>query len=706
MTTPTGSLEPETLIHDRYRVVRQIGRGGMGAVYEAIDTRLGNTVALKQTLVRGEQLDDAFAREARLLSSLRHAALPVVSDYFAHGDSHFLVMQFIPGTDFGALMAQRTAPFSFGEVLAWADDLLDGLDYLHTQSPPIVHRDIKPQNLKLTPRGEIVLLDFGLAKGGAASAGATLAGGASLYGYTPQYAPLEQIQASGTDPRSDLYSLGATLYALLSNHAPANALDRASAVLQGQPDPLTPLDALNPQVPAAVARLIARCMALNASDRPASAAAARAELAAAVRTGSAGASTSGMTTVAQQAATLASARQGAPPPFVPGQIPPPPAPPQITRPNWLVPTMVVGLVVVLCAVLAGAVVVLSNSFAQLYPDGPIPAATAITDARPTTSLIPPHLTPIVEFDPTSLAQTAVTIPTVAGIPDDAATAVSEAQTQVAVALQQIPGQQQGDPALATKLLEFGAEGTGDGFLNDSRSIAVGPDGAIYVADYSTGRVQRFSGEGKFERSWKLQDDRPILALAADRQGLVFVSQNQSVSIFEGATGKLVRTIAAGEGFDGLTILGDGTLLGIPWASGDVVHLDTSGKELSRITDALKNADSDGRPSALAADGLGAIYLLDGDAKTVYIFSPEGKFRDKFSVEAAWAFSKLAIDGQGRIYVTGFPGGVAVFMPDGSPAGTIAVPGVARDLTFDGENNLYVTTAKPRVLKLAIAPPKP
>jgi sugar lactone lactonase YvrE len=218
-------------------------------------------------------------------------------------------------------------------------------------------------------------------------------------------------------------------------------------------------------------------------------------------------------------------------------------------------------------------------------------------------------------------------------------------------------------------------------------------------------VQRFSGAGKFERSWKLQDDRPIMAMAADRQGLVYVSQNQSVSVFEGASGTLVRTIADGEGFQALVILGDGTLLGIPWASGDVVHLDSNGKELGRIADALKNADAEGSPSAIAADGMGAIYLLEGNTKEVYVFSPEGKFRDKFSVPSAWAFSTLAIDGQGRIYVTGFPGGVAVFRPDGSPTGTIAVPGVARDLTFDGENNLYVTTAKPRVLKLAIAPPK-
>ena len=91
----TTNLLPEALLHNRYRIVRAVGQGGMGAVYEAVDTRLGSTVALKQTLVRGEEWDAAFAREARLLSSLRHAALPVVSDYFAEGEGHFLVMQFM-----------------------------------------------------------------------------------------------------------------------------------------------------------------------------------------------------------------------------------------------------------------------------------------------------------------------------------------------------------------------------------------------------------------------------------------------------------------------------------------------------------------------------------------------------------------------------------------------------------------------------------
>jgi eukaryotic-like serine/threonine-protein kinase len=158
-------LAPNTLIHDRYLIVDQIGQGGMGAIYEAIDQRLGNRVALKQTLVSGAQLDKAFEREAKLLASLHHPALPVVSDYFTDVGGQFLVMQFIPGDDLATLLHRHGRPFPPDEVLHWADQLLDALDYLHTQEPPVIHRDIKPQNLKLTPRGGIVLLDFGLAKG-------------------------------------------------------------------------------------------------------------------------------------------------------------------------------------------------------------------------------------------------------------------------------------------------------------------------------------------------------------------------------------------------------------------------------------------------------------------------------------------------------------------------------------------------------------
>src|SRR5437660_657291 len=203
-------LAADTVLQGRYRIVRQLGQGGMGAVYEAIDERLDTTVALKETLFTDEKLRKQFEREARLLARMHHPALPRVSDHFNEAEGQFLVMQYIAGEDLAAMLTQRNSPFPQQEVLRWADQLCDALDYLHTQDPQIIHRDIKPQNLKRTARGQIVLLDFGLAKGSAGPMTAVTTS-ASIYGYTPNYAPLEQIQGLGTAARSDLYSLSAAV---------------------------------------------------------------------------------------------------------------------------------------------------------------------------------------------------------------------------------------------------------------------------------------------------------------------------------------------------------------------------------------------------------------------------------------------------------------------------------------------------------------
>ena len=158
-------LAPETLLQNRYRVVRLLGRGGMGAVYEATDQRFNNRVALKEARVAEPELAGAFEREARLLRTLRHRSLPVVIDYFSDGDEWYLVMDYVEGEDLGERLKRNGGPFPPAEVLAWGDQLLDVLEYLHSHEPPVVHRDVKPQNLKVTPAGTVVLLDFGLSKG-------------------------------------------------------------------------------------------------------------------------------------------------------------------------------------------------------------------------------------------------------------------------------------------------------------------------------------------------------------------------------------------------------------------------------------------------------------------------------------------------------------------------------------------------------------
>ncbi len=267
-------LTPETILQERYRILRQLGQGGMGAVYEAIDQRLDTTVALKETLFVEEKLRKQFEREARLLARLHHPALPRVSDHFAEAEGAFLVMQYIGGDDLSAMIAQRRGPFPLEQVLLWADQLLDALDYLHTQDPQIIHRDIKPQNLKLSSRGQIILLDFGLAKGQVGDV-SRVTTSASIFGYTPNYAPLEQVQGLGTDPRSDIYALAATLYHLLTGIKPPDALTRAAALVNGQPDPLQLADEVNASVGSQVAAVLQRAMAQNRDQRYPTAAAMR-----------------------------------------------------------------------------------------------------------------------------------------------------------------------------------------------------------------------------------------------------------------------------------------------------------------------------------------------------------------------------------------------------------------------------------------------
>jgi hypothetical protein len=268
-------LSPETILQNRYRVIRPLGRGGMGAVYEAFDERLSRSVALKETLVETDELRRAFGREARLLANLRHPALPKVLDHFEEHGGLFLVMEFIPGDDLGRLLELGRA-FAPAEVLGWAEQLLGALEYLHGLRPPVLHRDIKPSNLKTVSPGHVVLLDFGLAKGSAGQM--TRTGDASLLGYSPAYSPLEQMQGTGTDERSDLYSLAATLYHLLTGASPTDALSRATAVVNGKPDPLRPPHRINQGVDASVSAALMRAMALDIDSRPRSASEMRSQL--------------------------------------------------------------------------------------------------------------------------------------------------------------------------------------------------------------------------------------------------------------------------------------------------------------------------------------------------------------------------------------------------------------------------------------------
>jgi serine/threonine protein kinase len=255
-------IKTDTILQDRYLIKKQIGAGGMGAVYLAVDQRFDNYVAIKETFYKDDEFGEAFEREARILNGLIHPVLPHVSDYFTESEGYFLVMQFIEGDDVSDIL-KRDGAFPVRDVLRWFHNLLDALDYLHSQEPPIIHRDLKPQNLKLTPRGDIFLLDFGLAK----LKSEDTTGDRSVFGYSRKYSPLEQIQGIGTDARSDLFALAATIYHLFIGKPPIDAIARASTIVTGKSDPIELASEINTEIPVGIANVLNIALALNAENR-------------------------------------------------------------------------------------------------------------------------------------------------------------------------------------------------------------------------------------------------------------------------------------------------------------------------------------------------------------------------------------------------------------------------------------------------------
>jgi diguanylate cyclase (GGDEF)-like protein len=243
----------------------------MGTVYEAVDLSVSSLRAIKETRLgkTNDVLRRAFEREAKLLANLRHPSLPKVMHQFNENKNQYLVMEFIPGNDLEELLERRDQPFSVSEISKWADRLLEVLEYLHTQSTPIVHRDIKPANLKVTENGDVMLLDFGLAKGVAGYM--TAESDSSVYGFTPGYAPIEQMQGLGTDARSDLYALSVTLLHLLKGRQPPSARERQSEVDRGRADPIEPFLATAPSG-GRVEKVLEQALALDRNLRVNSAA--------------------------------------------------------------------------------------------------------------------------------------------------------------------------------------------------------------------------------------------------------------------------------------------------------------------------------------------------------------------------------------------------------------------------------------------------
>lgn len=246
------------LLNNRYRILDILGQGGMGAVYRATDENLNITVAVKENSFYSDEYARQFQREAQILASLRHPNLPRVYDYFViDQQGQYLVMDYIAGDDLRQWMS-KDERITEGEALQIGIAICNALIYLHSRVPAIAHRDIKPGNVKITPGGEVILVDFGLVKIMNNQEVTTTAARAM----TPGYSPPEQYGADPTDHRSDIFSLGATLYAALAGYLPEDSLARATGKAK-----LTPLSEYNPDLSDLTIQAIEKAIQLRFEDR-------------------------------------------------------------------------------------------------------------------------------------------------------------------------------------------------------------------------------------------------------------------------------------------------------------------------------------------------------------------------------------------------------------------------------------------------------
>ena len=266
----TGFLPFYHLLKQRYRILEQLGRGGMGTVYKAEDTQFGSRlVAVKEMTQEGlssqqefSKAAKAFEREALMLANLRHQNLPRIYDYFSEGKHCYLAMDFIEGETLAKYLTKTGGSLAVEEVLQIGIQLCTVLDYLHMRQPPIIFRDLKPANLMRTADGHLYLIDFGIARhfkpGQTRDTTAFVSSG---------YAAPEQYGNAQTTPRSDIYSLGAMLHQMLTGMDPAE-----------RPFRFVPLQASGRSIPASLARIVMQMLDMDDTRRPASMHAVKQEL--------------------------------------------------------------------------------------------------------------------------------------------------------------------------------------------------------------------------------------------------------------------------------------------------------------------------------------------------------------------------------------------------------------------------------------------
>lgn len=251
---------PGDVLKGRYRIIREICEGGFGTIYLARDESLEVDCAIKHNSDPTPRAQTQFKSEARILANLDHPNLVRVTDYFIEQNgSQFLVMNYIEGVDLHDMLEDKGKPIDPSLAVRWIEQICDALSYMHDQSPPVIHRDIKPANIIINRKGKAILVDFGIAK--TYQAGKATTRGA--LGVSAGYSSPEQYGGSGTDACSDIYSLGATLYTVITLRTPPESVD----IMAGRDKPPKPAHIINPSVPITVSEAIQKAIQIDRGNR-------------------------------------------------------------------------------------------------------------------------------------------------------------------------------------------------------------------------------------------------------------------------------------------------------------------------------------------------------------------------------------------------------------------------------------------------------
>lgn len=281
----------------RYRLDHPIAENSESTVFHGYDTVRDTKVVVKEIVARMNKVTTAtqqetlklnFANQAKMLASVRHDSLIHVEDFFSEIGRQYLVMESIEGDSLESALERNKLPFSINDAAAWADQILDALHYLHNFAPPMIHRHVHPKHIRLQPDGKVKLLAYGTPAGDAPITTSIDAesGSATSLNYSPLELLWEDLDAasqkviinsyddrsekilkSAPDARSDIYSVGATLYYVLTGSVPVDPLERSIEMLDGNPDPLQSPCKVNPSVPEEVSEVIMRAMQIKREER-------------------------------------------------------------------------------------------------------------------------------------------------------------------------------------------------------------------------------------------------------------------------------------------------------------------------------------------------------------------------------------------------------------------------------------------------------